>query len=96
MFTDIFKTISYIKIMFGFGKVSFINSNFIYYFKNYLLILVIAIISVTPLLKNINILVKNDKHIKIFNFLKLIIYIIMFILSIAYILNNNISELILF
>lgn len=45
------QAIGYIKNMFGLGGISFISDEFVYYFKSYLIVLIIGILGATPLVK---------------------------------------------
>ena len=85
---DFSKLIDYIKVMFSFGSYKFIDSNFLYYGKNYLILFIIAIICCIP----IKIKIKN----KIFMFIKFLIYIILFIITISFIVSDNYNPFLYF
>ena len=52
--TDIASASTYLKTMFGLTSSPFIDSNAIFYFKNYIIILIIGILCSTPIFKKIN------------------------------------------
>ena len=79
--------------MFGLNKLSFTNTETIYYLKNYLIILIISIISSTPLLK---LLIQKIKNKKIINIVEPIIYIILLILSTAFIIDESFNPFLYF
>ena len=79
--------------MFGLNKLSFTNTETIYYLKNYLIILIISIISSTPLLK---LLIQKIKNEKIINIVEPIIYIILLILSTAFIIDESFNPFLYF
>ena len=89
-FRDIQTSIS---SMFGLNKLSFTNTETIYYLKNYLIILIISIISSTPLLK---LLIQKIKNKKIINIVEPIIYIILLILSTAFIIDESFNPFLYF
>lgn len=89
-FRDIQTSIS---SMFGLNKLSFTNTETIYYLKNYLIILIISIISSTPLLK---LLIQKIKNEKIINIVEPIIYIILLILSTAFIIDESFNPFLYF
>ena len=61
VFEDLGSLGYYMKLMFGFGNIDFINSNFLYYFKNYILIFTLAIIFSTPIYLKIKDRIKKMK-----------------------------------
>ena len=76
---------NYFKIMFSIDSYKFIDSSFLFYIRNYGLLFVFAIIFSTPFkLKRVN------------KFLCLIIYIILFILTIASIVSDNYNPFLYF
>ena len=85
--------INNIQGLFGINNISFINSVSIHYLKNYLIILIISIISSTPLLK---LLIQKIKNKKIINIVEPIIYIILLILSTAFIIDESFNPFLYF
>ena len=82
--------ISFGKILFGFSGNKFIDSNFIFYFTNYLIIIIIACLFSTPIYQKIKERVKN------FGLIISIIYIILFILTIAYLVSDTYNPFLYF
>ena len=81
----------------AFNNISFINTQTLYYFVNYLFVLIISIIASTPLLKNvINKLKENKKINKAINFLEPIFYIILLILCTAFIISDSTNPFLYF
>ena len=85
---------SYLKSMFLIG-VPFINKYFIYYLKNYFIILIIGIIFSTPIIKKIENIEKsiNKNYIYI---LRIIIYLILFIITVSYLVNDTYNPFLYF
>ena len=76
---------------------SFINTGTIYYLKSYLLILVIAFIGSTPLIKNtINKLKEHPKINKIINILEPIYLLILLIISTSYLIDSSYNPFLYF
>lgn len=82
----------FLKNMFGFGHLTFTNIETNYYLKNYILIIVTAIIC-SMSYKKIYIKIKDNK---IFNFIEPIIIIALFILCTAYIVNESFNPFLYF
>ncbi len=80
----------YISSMFGFNNLAFINTETIYYLKSYFIIMIIAIIGVTPLVKNI---FKNKKFL---SFLEPIFYILLLTLITAYLIDSSFNPFLYF
>ena len=91
---DLGWAIDYIKILFGIGKNVFVDSNFIYYIKNYLILLIILIIASRPFVYNkFSKLKKNDNSWAI---IAAIIEFSMFVIVIAYLLNASYNPFLYF
>ena len=85
---------SYLKSMFLIG-VPFINKYFIYYFKNYFIILIIGIIFSTPIIKKIENIEKNINKNYIY-ILRIIIYLVLFIITVSYLVNDTYNPFLYF
>ena len=86
-----------IKGMLGLESIPMINIETLYYFKNYIIILIFASLASTPLFKNIK--EKLDKHQKIRligQFLEPIIYIILLLIVTAYIVDESFNPFLYF
>ncbi len=81
------KLVSYLKTMFLFGGSKFIDGTFVYLLKNYALILILGILFSIPFK------ISNGKIIKI---IKTIIYIILFVVTIALIVSDTYNPFIYF
>lgn len=83
--------------LFGFNKEVFINTYTIYYLKSYLLVIIIAIITSTPIPKNIiNKLNKNKNLNKIINLLEPIFIIILLLITTSYLIDNSYNPFLYF
>ena len=82
-----------LKNMFGFNNLKFINSETIYHVRNYLVILIIAIISATPLLKNIFNKLKSNK---VIDSLEIIYYFILLITITAFLIDSSFNPFLYF
>lgn len=83
--------------LFGANKESFINPYTLYYLKSYIVILSVAIIGATPLLKNITLkLKKNEKINKIINFLEPIGMVLLLLVVTAYLVDNSYNPFLYF
>lgn len=87
---------SSLKNMFFINKIEIINLETIYYLKSNLVLLIIAIISSTPLLKNIIAKIKNNKIKSIINILEPITYIILLTLSTAFLIDESFNPFLYF
>lgn len=85
-----------LKNMFYFNKLEIINQETIYYLKSNLFLLIISIISATPLLKNIITKIKNTKLKIIINILEPITYIILLTLSTAFLIDESFNPFLYF
>lgn len=79
--------------MFFLNDLEFINSETIYYLKDYFIILIISIISCTPLFKNIYIKYKDNK---IISFIEPIVLLGLFILCVAFIIDASFNPFLYF
>jgi len=63
VFEDFSQGLEYIKVMFGFNNVALYNNQFLFYFVNYIVLLIILIIGSTPFFKNkYNKIMKNSTN----------------------------------
>ena len=82
--------------MFGFNDLNFINKETIYYLKSYLTILIIAIISSTPIIKNIILKLRKSKINKIIDIIEPVLYICLLILSTAFLIDESFNPFLYF
>ena len=85
-----------IKNMFNLNNIEFINKETIYYLKSYLVLLIVSIISATPLLKNIISKLKTTKVKTIIDILEPIVYIALLILSTAFLIDESFNPFLYF
>ena len=86
-----------LKVMFGFGSVSIITSETLYYLRSYLVIFIISIISATPLVKNLILKIKEkEAGKKIINVLEPIIYAMLLVIITAYLIDGSFNPFIYF
>ena len=90
---DMSDIINSLSNMFFLNDLEFINSETLFYLKDYGFILIISIISCTPLLKNIYLKYKNNK---IISFIEPIILLGLFILSVAFIIDASFNPFLYF
>jgi len=85
---DINKLIDYLKIMFSIGNSKFIDTNFLYFGRNYLLLFIISVILSIP--------IKIKKNNKFFKIIKLFVFVILFIVTISCIISDNYNPFLYF
>ena len=87
----------FFKNMLGFGGLKIINFETIYYLKNYLVILVLALICATPLLKNISEKISKNKRFKnIFSFVEISGYVCLLLVCTSFLISNSFNPFIYF
>lgn len=83
--------------LFGFNGESFINAYTLYYLRSYMVILVVAIIGATPLIKDVTLkLKKNEKANKMINVLEPICIVLILLIVTAYLVNNSYNPFLYF
>lgn len=92
--TDLNELIIFLKGMFGIN-VSFISNEFIYYFKNCFLIVIIALIGMSPFVKN-KVLVLKEKYPKVFNILEIVFLLVVLLLVTSSLISNSFNPFIYF
>ena len=97
-FTDFNQLISYFKILFGFSSQGWIDHTFLYYFGNYFLILILCTIFSTPIYPKIIKKIENTSYPRkaIFFFTILFIYIILLVITTAYLVSNTYNPFLYF
>jgi len=85
-----------LKNMFLLNNIELTNPETIYYLKSYLVLLVISIISATPLLKTIISKLRKTRLNKVINILEPITYIILLILSTAFLIDESFNPFLYF
>ena len=74
----------YLKSMFGFNNLNFINSDFILYIRNYIGIIILGIVFSIPI------------KIKLNKYLEIIIYVLLFIITLSYLVSSNYNPFLYF
>ena len=87
------EVINSLKNMFGLNNISFINFETLYHIRNYIIIIVIAIIGSTPLVK---ILAKKMKFIKIYWIFEIIYYFILLIIITSFLVDSSFNPFLYF
>ena len=84
--------ISYLGNMFNVFKYPFIDNTFLFYFKNYFVILCAGILLSTPIYQNI----KNKLEGKFWFIVSLILYIVLFIITVSYLVGDSYNPFLYF
>ncbi len=79
--------------LFGIGGISAISSESLYYFKSYLIVLVIGIIGATPIMKNF---FQKEKLSKFVNCLEPIFLVLILLISTSYIVDGSFNPFLYF
>ena len=77
----------------GIGKIPLISQESIYYFKSYFVVLIIAIIGATPILKNI---VNKEKIHIIINVLEPVYLLVILVICTSYIIDGSFNPFLYF
>ena len=85
-----------LKNMFFLNNIDFINQETIYYLKSYLVLLIVSIISSTPLLKNFIMKLNQTKAKKVISILEPITYLVLLILSTAFLIDESFNPFLYF
>jgi alginate O-acetyltransferase complex protein AlgI len=85
-----------LKNMFGLNNLEFINVETLYYLKSYLITLVVAAISATPVIKNIISKIENKNIKKAILILEPVLYILLLILSTAFLIDESFNPFLYF
>ena len=79
--------------LFGIGGISAISSESLYYFKSYLIVLIIGIIGATPIMKNF---FQKEKLSKFVNCLEPIFLVLILLISTSYIVDGSFNPFLYF
>ena len=82
--------------MFNISNIPFINEETIYYLKNYLVLIIISIISATPLLKHTVSKIKNTRYKIVIDILEPIVYIALLILTTSFLIDESFNPFLYF
>lgn len=95
-FDDVNRLSSFTKIMFGFEDVKFIDTTFLYYIKNYFIIILLASIFSTPIYLKAKELFSKFKFKKLLFITTVAIYLYLFIISISYLISDTYNPFLYF
>ena len=87
---------SYLKVLFNIGNVDFVNKAFFYYLKNYFVILTLGIIFSLPISNKIKDLIKKIKYPKLIGVLTVLIYLLLFLVTISYLVSDTYNPFLYF
>ena len=82
--------------MFGLNNLLFTNPETTYQLRNYLVLLIVSIISATPLLKTVISKINNTKFKKVIDILEPITYIALIIISTAFLIDESFNPFLYF
>ena len=95
--TDLQNIILFIKNMFGLGNIKISNIETIYYLKNYIGVIIISFIASIPWLKLVKEKINNNDLLrKIINIIEPIFYILLLIITTAYIVDESFNPFLYF
>ncbi len=89
--TDLSKGLLFIKNMFSFNSLDFVNLETLYYLKNYLIIFLLGVVISLKLIKKL-----DDKLSKITTYIKPIIYILLLIICTSFIIDSSANPFLYF
>ena len=89
--------INFLKNLFGFGNIPFINKETMYYFRSYGVILFISFVAATPLFKNLIIKFKKNKNLyTIIDILEVLYYLLLLLLVTSYLIDASFNPFLYF
>ena len=89
--------INFMKSLFGFNNLAFANKEVLYYFKSYFWIIIISIITATPILKNIINKLKEIKGLgKVLDVLEVLYYLILLLVVTAFLIDASFNPFLYF
>ena len=95
--TDINELGHFIMSMFGFGGLPLVSDEFVYYIRSYGVIILISLISATPLVKSV---VEKMREVKamdnIIDMLEVVVLVVLLILSTAYLVDGSFNPFLYF
>lgn len=92
---SVLEFIIFIKNMFGLGGIPFVNQETLFYIKNYLIVIIIAIIFSIPIFKNIEVFM-NKKNKVIYEVIEIVLIILLLIVNTSYIVNESYNPFLYF
>lgn len=93
-FTEV---IGFIKNMFGLTNLPFVNFETLYYFRSYIIVIIIAIIGSTPFIKNIGVkLSENKKYKKVIDTLEIVMCFVLLGIVTAFLVDSSFNPFLYF
>ena len=86
----------YIKAMVGFSDVPLISTEFVYYLKEYLVILVLSVVGATPFVKRIATKLTETKGVNVVSVIEPIILVVLLVLVTAYLVDGSFNPFLYF
>ena len=81
---------AYVGGLFGAGGVSFINAETVYYLRSYAVLLIVAIVGATPLVKNVAIKLSNgEKTRKVMSFVEPCVLVVLLVVVTAFLVDSS-------
>ncbi len=96
--TDMKEAFAYIGGMFGIGGVPFMTKEFVYYLRSFGIVLILAIVGATPLVKQVVLKVKsrNERSEKVLNILEPVVLVLLLIVMTAYLVDGSFNPFLYF
>ncbi len=95
--TNFSQLVVFLKGMFGFSHLPFSNMETIYYFKNYLIVILISILAAIPWFSfGKGKMLQNEKWKKIFSFLEPIFYLALLLITTGYLVDESFNPFLYF
>ena len=89
--------INFLKNLFGFSNIPFINKETMYYFRSYGVILFISFVAATPLFKNLIIKFRKNKNLNtIIDILEVLYYLLLLLLVTSYLIDASFNPFLYF
>ena len=90
------QTVTDVKSMFGFTGISFVSTECLYYLKSYAVILILALIGTTPLIKNTVLKIKTSRFQKVYSYIEPLLLLILIIICTAYLVDGSFNPFLYF
>lgn len=95
--TDMGEAFRYIKCMFGFGNVSLVSAEYLYYLKSYAVPMVIALVGATPVVKNAVKKLLENKPIKaVMNVAEPVVLVTLLVVVTAFLVDGSFNPFLYF
>lgn len=95
--TDMAEAFVYIGGMFGAGSIPFVNSEMLYYLKSYAVVIILAMIGSTPIVKNLALKLENGKNTgKVIKVLEPVAIAALMIVMTAYLVDGSFNPFLYF